>query len=52
MKDELVTTPFPLDLGIEILMPTGFWLVWTGVHTVLTLPDAFYGNRIIGNEVE
>ena len=52
VKDELVITPFPLDLGIEIC--DAHW-VFAGLDWCSHRPypaRCFFGNRIIGNEVE
>ena len=52
VKDELVITPFPLDLGFANC--DAYW-VFAGLDWCSHRPYSarcFYGNRIIGNEVE
>ena len=41
-----------LTLSLQPIAPTGFLPDWIGDRAVLSLPDAFFGNLIIGNEVD
>ena len=44
--------PFMLTLSLQPIAPAGFSPDWIGDRAVLPLPDVFFGNLNIGNEVD
>ena len=41
-----------LNLSLQPIAPIGFLPDWIGGRAVLSLPDAFFGDLTIGNEVD